>query len=65
MKKLADMGNLMPVDPAPATIASGQTPIVIDWTYNEMRRSRPSSRRGSTWKVVVPTDAPPVAAFYN
>ena len=34
-KKLADSGNLIPVDPAPATIASGQTPIVIDWTYNQ------------------------------
>ena len=33
-KKLADTGNLLPVDPTPATIASGQTPIVIDWTYN-------------------------------
>ena len=33
-KRLADSGNLLPVDPAPATIASGQTPIVIDWSYN-------------------------------
>ena len=27
-------GNLLPVDPTPATIASGQTPCVIDWEYN-------------------------------
>ena len=41
-------GNLLPVDPTPATIASGQTPIVIDWTYNNNARSRPSRRRAST-----------------
>ena len=54
-KKLADSGNLIPVDPTPATIASGQTPIVIDWTYNNGAQTaalapkgitgRPSSRR--------------------
>ncbi len=65
MKKLADMGNLLPVDPAPATIASGQTPIVIDWTYNNNSQTAVLAPKGITWKVVVPTDAPPVAAFYN
>jgi putative spermidine/putrescine transport system substrate-binding protein len=65
MKKLSDMGNLLPVDPAPATIASGQTPIVIDWTYNNNAQTAVLKPKGITWKVVVPTDAPPVAAFYN
>jgi putative spermidine/putrescine transport system substrate-binding protein len=65
MKKLADMGNLLPVDPAPATIASGQTPIVIDWTYNNNAQTAALKPKGIDWKVVVPSDAPPVAAFYN
>jgi len=65
MKKLATMGNLLPVDPNPATIASGQTPIVIDWTYNNGAQIDPLSKKGVTWKVVVPSDGPPVAAFYN
>jgi putative spermidine/putrescine transport system substrate-binding protein len=65
MKKLSDSGNLLPVDPAPATIASGQTPIVIDWTYNNGAQIAALAPKGITWKVVVPTDAAPVAAFYN
>ena len=65
MKKLADMGNLLPVDPNPASIASGQTPIVIDWTYNNGAQIAVLQPKGVDWKVVVPADAPPVAAFYN
>jgi putative spermidine/putrescine transport system substrate-binding protein len=65
MKKLSDSGNLLPVDPAPATIASGQTPIVIDWTYNNGAQIAALKPKGITWKVVVPSDAAPVAAFYN
>ena len=65
MKKLADMGNLIPVDPNPATIASGQTPIVIDWTYNNGAQTAVLKPKGTDWKVVIPTDAPPVASYYN
>ena len=31
--KLKAAGNFLPVDPTPATIESGQTPVVIDWDY--------------------------------
>jgi putative spermidine/putrescine transport system substrate-binding protein len=65
MKKLSDSGNLIPVDPTPATIASGQTPIVIDWTYNNNPQTAVLAPKGITWKAVVPSDASPVAAFYN
>ena len=64
-KKLADSGNLLPVDPAPATIASGQTPIVIDWSYNNGPQIAALEPKGITWSVVVPSDAPPIAAYYN
>jgi len=65
MKKLADMGNLLPVDPNPASIASGQTPIVIDWSYNNGAQIAALGPKGITWKVAVPSDAPPVASYYN
>src|SRR6478672_350166 len=64
-KKLADSGNLLPVDPNDATVASGQTPIVIDWTYNRGGLVASLKPKGIDWKVVIPSDAPPVAAFYN
>lgn len=64
-KSLADSGNLLPVDPAPATIASGQTPIVIDWTYNQGGLVADLKTKGIDWKVIIPTDAPPVSAYYN
>jgi putative spermidine/putrescine transport system substrate-binding protein len=64
-KSLTDSGNLIPVDPAPATIAAGTTPIVIDWTYNEVPQIPVVAPKGITWKVIVPSDAPPVGAFYN
>ncbi len=55
----------MPVDPNPATIASGQTPIVIDWTYNNGAQTAVLAPKGITWKTVIPSDAAPVASFYN
>jgi putative spermidine/putrescine transport system substrate-binding protein len=64
-KGLADSGNLLPVDPTPATIASGQTPIVIDWSYNNGAQTAALAPKGITWKTVVPSDAAPVASFYN
>ena len=64
-KKLADMGNLVPVDPNSATVASGQTPIVIDWTYNQGGDIDKLKAKGIDWTLAIPTDAPPVAAYYN
>ena len=64
-KKLSDSKNLLPVDPNDATVASGQTPIVIDWTYNQGGLIDKLKAQGIDWKIVIPSDAPPVAAFYN
>ena len=57
--KLNDAGNFLPVDPTPATVESGQTPVVIDWDY--LNASLTSKL--PTWKVVVPKEAV-VAGFY-
>jgi putative spermidine/putrescine transport system substrate-binding protein len=64
-KNLTTIGNLIPVNPNDATVASGQTPIVIDWTYNQGGLISTLAPKGITWKVVIPSDGPPVAAFYN
>jgi putative spermidine/putrescine transport system substrate-binding protein len=61
-KKLKASGNLLPVDPTPATIASGQTPVVIDWDY--LNTAQTSALAGKVdWKVVVPQNAI-VGAYY-
>jgi putative spermidine/putrescine transport system substrate-binding protein len=58
-KKLKDAGNFIPVDPTPATIESGQTPVVIDWDY----LNAAESAKLPSWKVVVPDNAV-VAGYY-
>jgi putative spermidine/putrescine transport system substrate-binding protein len=61
-KKLSDQGNLLPIDPNPGTIRSGQTPCVIDWVYTNASQS--DALKGTMdFQVTVPSDAPPVAAF--
>src|SRR6478672_642526 len=51
--KLKEAGNFVPVDPTPATIESGQTPVVIDWDY----LSSAETKKVPTWKVFVPSNA--------
>ena len=58
--KLKKAGNFIPVDPTPATIESGQTPVVIDWDY----LNAAETAKVPTWKVVVPSDGAPVAGYY-
>jgi putative spermidine/putrescine transport system substrate-binding protein len=47
-------GNYIPVETTPQTVASGQTPISIDWDYNNFAyvKEFPSAN----WKVVIPAD---------
>ena len=62
-KQLNEAGNLLPVDPSPATIASGQTPCVIDWEYTNAAQT--GALEGMIdWQVTIPSDAPPVASYY-
>jgi putative spermidine/putrescine transport system substrate-binding protein len=51
--KLKQAGNFIPVDPTPATIESGQTPVVIDWDY----LNAAETKKLPTWKVFVPNNA--------
>ena len=58
-RRLKQAGNFVPVDPTPATIESGQTPVVIDWDY----LNAAETAKLPSWKVVVPDDAV-VAGYY-
>jgi putative spermidine/putrescine transport system substrate-binding protein len=61
-KQLKEAGNFLPVDPTPATIASGQTPVVIDWEYLNVAQTAALAGQRD-WKLVVPEGAA-VGAFY-
>ena len=63
-KKLATAGNFINVDPTPATIASGQTPVVFDWDYNQAAVQAKFAAAGKKWNVFFPSGAL-VGAYYN
>ncbi len=52
-KQLNDAGNFVPVIAKPGTIASGETPITIRWTYNALS-NRDASAGNPPIEVVVP-----------
>jgi putative spermidine/putrescine transport system substrate-binding protein len=58
-KKLKAAGNFLPVDPTPATIASGQTPVVFDWDYLNVAQGT----KLASWKTFVPANAV-VGSYY-
>src|SRR5437764_8674705 len=53
-RQLKKAGNFIPVDGTPQTVASGQTPIVIDWDYLNLgyRKLYPAAQ----WRTVIPAD---------
>jgi putative spermidine/putrescine transport system substrate-binding protein len=54
--QLKKAGNFLPVDPTPATIESGQTPVVIDWDYLNVAQG--AKLKGKMdWKTAVPANA--------
>lgn len=60
MGELRTAGNFLTLDPTPATIASGETPVVFDWSFNNVAAAadKPS------WKTTVLPGATYVS-FYN
>jgi putative spermidine/putrescine transport system substrate-binding protein len=54
--QLKKAGNFLPVDPTPATIESGQTPVVIDWDYLNVGQGQKLVGK-IDWKTVVPANA--------
>ncbi|MDR2256841.1 MAG: ABC transporter substrate-binding protein [Arthrobacter sp.] len=60
MQKLKDAGNFLTVDPTPGTIASGETPVVFDWSYNNVAAAKDKPSFKTT---VLPGKA--YVSFYN
>lgn len=58
--ELQKAGNFLKVDATPATVASGETPIVFDWDYLNAGLSTDNP----DWKVVV-LDGTGYAGYYN
>jgi putative spermidine/putrescine transport system substrate-binding protein len=55
-KALKAAGNFLPVDPTPATIQSGQTPVVFDWDYLNVAQGKKLTGT-MKWETVVPAGA--------
>ncbi len=53
-KEMKASGNFVPVAATPATVAAGQTPILLDWDY---LHAKYKGEGNVDWKVVVPSDA--------
>jgi putative spermidine/putrescine transport system substrate-binding protein len=52
--KLKSVGNWVPVPATPQTVASGQTPIVIDWDYLNLAYGKEFP--AAQWVTTIPTD---------
>ena len=61
-KKLKDAGNFINVNPTLATIASGQTPVVIDNGYIQAGVVKEFAKAGQVWKMFTPAS---VGSTYN
>ncbi|HEX7626602.1 MAG TPA: ABC transporter substrate-binding protein [Gaiellaceae bacterium] len=52
--QLKKSGNFIPVQTTPQTVASGQTPISIDWDYNNLAYIKEFP--AANWGVTIPSD---------
>jgi putative spermidine/putrescine transport system substrate-binding protein len=55
-KKLNSEGIFNKTKVTPATVASGATPIVLDWDYLNVATGAALKAKGSTWEVSDPSD---------
>lgn len=62
-QQLNQAGNFLPLDPTPATIASGETPVVIDWSYNNLAAATENEGQRN-WKTTVLRGSA-VGSYYN
>jgi putative spermidine/putrescine transport system substrate-binding protein len=62
-KKLNSEGIFNKTKVTPATVASGETPIVLDWDYLQLGNVAALKKQGVTWKVADPSDGL-VSAYY-
>ena len=54
--QVKEVGNFNPVEITPATVQSGETPLAIDWDYNNAGLTEVLADEGVEWEVNVPAD---------
>lgn len=63
--KLKKAGNFQNVLPTQATVASGETPVVVQWSYNNLAWGPAAGASGNkNWKTVVP-EGQALASYYS
>ena len=63
--KLKQAGNFQNVLPSQATVASGETPVVIQWSYNNLAWGPAAGASGNkNWKTVVP-EGQALGSYYS
>jgi putative spermidine/putrescine transport system substrate-binding protein len=65
--QLKQAGNFISTLPTQATVTSGETPVVIQWSYNNLAWGPDGGTTGTNpnWKVVVPTTGAALGSYYN
>jgi putative spermidine/putrescine transport system substrate-binding protein len=64
--KLKKAGNFVSVLPTQATVNSGETPIVLQWSYNNLAWGPAAASGGNpNWKVVIPAGSAALGSYYN
>ena len=65
--KLKKAGNFINTLPTQATVTSGETPVVIQWSYNNLAWGPAGGSTGTNpnWKVVVPATGAALGSYYN
>ncbi len=63
--KLKQAGNFQNVLPSQATVASGETPVVVQWSYNNLAWGPAAGSSGNkNWKTVVP-EGQALGSYYS
>ena len=64
-KKLKDAGNFLAVTPTQATVASGETPVVIQWSYNNLAWGAAGGDQGNADYKTVILPGTALGSYYN
>jgi putative spermidine/putrescine transport system substrate-binding protein len=63
LKAAGDFNNVLPTQ---ATVNSGETPVVLQWSYNNIAWGPAAGSAGNAnWKVVIPTGSAALGSYYN
>ena len=65
-QKLKAAGNFNNVLPTQATVNSGETPVVLQWSFDNIAWGPAAGSAGNAnWKVVIPSGSAALGSYYN